>query len=326
MSGAANRREPFARNLIFVLMSVSVVCFLAFLSRPSPGEAGAVFPTGAQLKGFSLDHPLLVRSLVLLFNAALLLGAGFCVYFFLVLRKKDLSLAVLPPVCWSVWDVMRGGILFIYIGMVLALLNPFPAGREFAFIAYHFIAGGAAVLYLFGLVNGSGWRALDLIGIRARHLFRPFAAGLLAYVAFIPIFVGLVFVTAAVGRYGGVSLKPQSHFSLFIGPGSAWGYLFIIAFIACIGPVFEEIFFRGFLYRALRRKYGIFPAVVSSALFFSVLHFNIGTLLPIFGLGVLLAYVYERTGSLIAPVIIHVLQNSIAVAAVFVLIWIKNIY
>lgn len=294
------------------------------LPNPSPSVPGSIFPTMVQLKSFSAGYPIFVRGIALAVNAVFFLGTGLCVYHLFVVRKRDLSICVPAAVCWNIWDVARGGILFLYVGMVLGLLDPIPTGRDIRFITYNLIAEVVAVLYLLGLISGGIGRSLQAIGLRRGRFARQAVFGIAAYVAFIPVFIGLVLAAALLWRRLGIEPVPQRHLFLLARPHSTWGYLYLGAFVACIGPVFEEIFFRGYLFGALRKRWGILCAVLLSALLFSIIHFNAGVLLPVFGLGVLLAYVYERTGSLIAPIVIHVLQNSIALTAVYTLLWIRN--
>jgi membrane protease YdiL (CAAX protease family) len=75
-----------------------------------------------------------------------------------------------------------------------------------------------------------------------------------------------------------------------------------------VGPVTEELFFRGILYGYFRR-WGILPALFLSTLFFVLLH-------PVRALavtqtvgGVLFAAAYEIEGNLLVPITIHVLGN-----------------
>lgn len=83
-------------------------------------------------------------------------------------------------------------------------------------------------------------------------------------------------------------------------------------------PVTEEIFFRGFVFAGLAPRLGIPRAVAVSALVFSAFHIALGVLLPIFITGVLLAWLYHRTGSLWPGIAAHAGQNFLAVSAVIV--------
>ncbi len=78
---------------------------------------------------------------------------------------------------------------------------------------------------------------------------------------------------------------------------------------AIIGPVVEEIFFRGILYGFLRKK-GILAALILSTLFFVLPHAS-GTTIPVTQLigGILFAVSYELEKNLLVPITIHCLGN-----------------
>ena len=84
--------------------------------------------------------------------------------------------------------------------------------------------------------------------------------------------------------------------------------------IVVIAPIAEEVFFRGVVFNALRREATRRWAYLGSALLFSVIHLSPVTLVPIFLLGLVLARVYERTGSLLAPIVLHATFNGLSVA------------
>lgn len=83
-----------------------------------------------------------------------------------------------------------------------------------------------------------------------------------------------------------------------------------------VGPIGEEVFFRGFVYTGLRRKYGVRNGILLSSLFFGVTH-GIPWQIPYaFVAGIILAAVYEKTGSLYSPILIHIINNSLAVIGI----------
>ncbi|MFA5049893.1 MAG: type II CAAX endopeptidase family protein [Candidatus Micrarchaeia archaeon] len=77
-----------------------------------------------------------------------------------------------------------------------------------------------------------------------------------------------------------------------------------------IGPVSEELFFRGFL----TQKFGILP----SSIIFSLAHFAYGSYTQIigtFGMGLILAYIYKDSKSILPCILIHFLYNLSAILA-----------
>lgn len=79
-----------------------------------------------------------------------------------------------------------------------------------------------------------------------------------------------------------------------------------------IAPIAEEVVFRGYLYKAFRDRFKPSYAIVLSAALFSVIHLELLAAAPLFVIGVVLAYVYEKTGNIMAPITLHVLNNAIA--------------
>lgn len=75
------------------------------------------------------------------------------------------------------------------------------------------------------------------------------------------------------------------------------------------GPLAEEWMFRGMTYRRVRAVFGIWPAMLLSSLLFGVYHANMIQLLYTFPLGLLFAWYYEKSGSLLVPVLAHMSVN-----------------
>lgn len=112
---------------------------------------------------------------------------------------------------------------------------------------------------------------------------------------------------------------PTAEFIKTLG-GSA---LYLMAALAVIGPVMEEIIFRGFLYNMLRKftsermnsSLANVVAIFGSAALFGLLHMNLVALPFYMVLGAVYAEAYRRSGSLMVPIVGHVLNNSMIVVA-----------
>lgn len=87
-----------------------------------------------------------------------------------------------------------------------------------------------------------------------------------------------------------------------------------MALIATVlAPLAEETIFRGYLYPFAKRYAGKTVALIFTALFFGAAHGNLPLLLPLTLLGGIMAYAYERTGSLWSSIAIHFCFNSATV-------------
>ena len=92
-----------------------------------------------------------------------------------------------------------------------------------------------------------------------------------------------------------------------------------ILVIAVLTGFAEEFFFRGFIYHHMSvHGASKWLAVIVSAIFFAVLHFNYVQLLPLLCFGIALALIYEFSGSIYIGVTLHALNNALS------LIWLHT--
>ena len=92
--------------------------------------------------------------------------------------------------------------------------------------------------------------------------------------------------------------------------GPLWVSLLSVSIFA---PLFEEWLCRGLVLRGLLQKMRPFSAILISATFFAVLHMNPWQAIPAFVLGLLFGYVYYKTGSLKLTMLMHCVNNTMAV-------------
>jgi membrane protease YdiL (CAAX protease family) len=111
-------------------------------------------------------------------------------------------------------------------------------------------------------------------------------------------------------EWAGVETDPQAaeQALLVIDP---WLAVFAVVILA---PIAEELFFRGVVFNAWLREGGIRYAYLGSAALFAVIHLSAAAVVPIFLLGLALAWVYRRTANLLAPIAMHATVNGITVA------------
>jgi membrane protease YdiL (CAAX protease family) len=86
--------------------------------------------------------------------------------------------------------------------------------------------------------------------------------------------------------------------------------LVVIAF----APVFEELFFRGFVFPGLARAWGLALAIAVSGLLFSAAHLDYKSFIPIAGVGMVFAYAYWRSGTIFTTMLAHCAFNSTSIA------------
>jgi len=131
-----------------------------------------------------------------------------------------------------------------------------------------------------------------------------------------------IWATEVVVRFAFPAFKPPDH-SVFITLGSpevtTGMRVLAIAAAALFAPIGEELFFRGILQSAVKklapRRWGSrrhrWFAIGLSAVAFGLMHWGTPQFIPaLICLGVILGYLYERRGSLLVPIAVHILFNA----------------
>jgi hypothetical protein len=220
---------------------------------------------------------------------------------------------------WGFADVAKVIVVFFMAFFSLGALYPLcgychGGASDISFtVMVQFLAEFAALCVLFQCVSARWRGALGRLGLASGNVLSHVGAGVMGYVGFLPVLLLLTSFTEEAARRVGIRLEPQEQIGFFFADLSFPSLVFLVVFVAVVGPVFEEIFFRGFAYQAFRRRWSRWPSILVTALLFSALHASLAAFLPIMGLGVLLACVFESSGSLVPSIVIHVCQNSIAV-------------
>lgn len=216
-------------------------------------------------------------------------------------------------VAWTLALLIGGGAaLIITVRSIVALSGAQPAPGLISPLAYTLGTGIYLLLiagvYLFA-ARRAGWAAL---GVRR--------ASLLDYLLVMPIYIlgtiGLVAANLVVVTLTGVTENPQIEALSGGQTLSSIQLIMLLILVAGLAPLAEELFFRGMLYPLLRRHLGPAAAIGVNAGLFALAHF-IPTLLPgLFIIGLALAYLRERSGSIWPCVLYHIIQNSIALFAI----------
>ena len=110
----------------------------------------------------------------------------------------------------------------------------------------------------------------------------------------------------------GISMT-SSHFDL--GPFNFYTFLILI-YVVVLGPLFEELLFRGLILRTLDKYHRGFAILISSLLF-GMLHMNLQQGIVTFAIGCVLAYVSLKYDTLLLPIGMHMINNLVAVLVTY---------
>jgi membrane protease YdiL (CAAX protease family) len=132
------------------------------------------------------------------------------------------------------------------------------------------------------------------------------------------IFVGLISYLLIDGSY--LLFWPNRYGTEVIRTiktsGSSIDLSFYFLSAVLLGPVIEEVIYRGIFYSPYRKKYGPTKAVIITSVFFTMAHFA----LPSFLFSILLTVLYERTESIIPPIIAHSFHNLLVILSVLFIV------
>lgn len=234
------------------------------------------------------------------------------------------------PIAFEPFPAMWGLAEVVGISVVFMLALPFVAAAigladspSLAQLSAYAIAQNGLFIGLIAYVVRWRYRlAASDVGVRFER-WPPWAAlGLAAGALSIPLSTGaedlaIVVIGAFIGRPNAEAMAAREHTrdvltGILHGPLPTAQLVWILLLVCAVVPAGEELFFRGFVYGTLRR-WGRVLATLLSAFFFAAVHQQVVHFLPIFLLGILLALLYERSGSLLPPVLVHGVNNVVAI-------------
>lgn len=207
------------------------------------------------------------------------------------------------------WTVREGVLVWIFAVLLTVPFAIVIRTEDTLFLVLLTAQSGilfVLVVTWLGLRHGRGPEALGLEPPRKSQVLAGVRAGFLGVLLAYPITTAVVYLIQlatdeTVDLPNQIDLKAPPG-----GPTLAYiGFAVII-----VAPLVEESFFRGFLYPALRRIMSIRAAIVVSAALFGLAHLTFLVMVPTFVLGVILATMKERHGSLTAPIATHVVFNA----------------
>jgi len=220
---------------------------------------------------------------------------------------------------WSGIAAFFAGNAFLQV-LILAL--PIPAASLWHAILAGNILINTLLLLLLGIYlrwRGVSWQTA--FGGDTPPPFHPILAGVIGYFAIIPPLAIITQLVQLICRVLDIPATPQPIAELLATSGSVTIVGLIVALAVLVAPVFEEILFRGLAYPVLKKRWGLWRALVFVSLIFAVIHLHAPSAAALLVLGIALGLAYETTGSILTPITMHSLFNT---ANVFVLLHLRN--
>lgn len=236
------------------------------------------------------------------------------------------------PARWTWLDLLRAMAFALAVVAVCAVIvGGGYAALRFAGLSQHLSPLRPYGLGIIAVLLGMLLYGAALLGVLRYSIHKyelPWSALYMQYAGwsrylamlglYVPVQLGAGLIIALQARIAGHALDNPQHGMVTQAEHQHWSnYVGVFLAAAVIAPIVEEVVFRGFFYRLLRKRLPTWAAVPISAAVFAVGH-GIPVLIPVlFYLGVVFALVVERTRSLHCSIILHSLQNSVALLMLF---------
>ena len=104
----------------------------------------------------------------------------------------------------------------------------------------------------------------------------------------------------------------DSNYSKMVVEALNNNYILIFLLAVILGPICEEIIFRGYLFKILKIRLNNFYAIILNSIIFGIIHFELSAIIPAVILGISLSLIRLKTNNLIPSTIIHSLHNLLA--------------
>jgi membrane protease YdiL (CAAX protease family) len=220
------------------------------------------------------------------------------------------------PPRWPAWTaplaLFAALALTLFGGVVIALasaatgseLSKLPPAARIASVLFQDVALiASAVAFAALAARPRAWH----FGLR-RAPWRRFAGGLVA------VWVGFFAFSAAWVNALGIEQRDRLPKELGVDESTA-ALVAVTVLVTVVAPIAEEVFFRGYFFAALRSWTGAWPAAAITGVVFGAIHAGsapVGYLVPLAVFGFGLCVLYWQTGSLYPCIVLHALNNALA--------------
>ncbi len=226
----------------------------------------------------------------------------------------NLKIIYVVFVSWLATEI-AGGSLVQWLFKQIAVVGQGPLATAISTASTYAVSNAPALFYIYWFACRPSLSDLrETIKLRFRTeksgLFGLVGAGIVSWCAALPIVACACYIGS---KFLGSQGSSNPIINLVLDAAHSANGPAILLFYITLGvlaPLCEESLFRGFLYSNLRKRFGVGISLLVSASLFAAAHLDPGALIPLFSLGLVFGYVFERTRSLVPSMIAHGLWNA----------------
>ncbi|MFL3004607.1 MAG: lysostaphin resistance A-like protein [Candidatus Neomarinimicrobiota bacterium] len=209
-----------------------------------------------------------------------------------------------------------------FIIVFLSILSAFLTGGVITWFGVSYAESHQKIITFISFIVGQTFMIVPLIvflKFKKLPLFHSVRFKVLKYSTIKPVILfstGLIILSDEVDRIIQLFVPTPEYvldLNYLLKPESFLGATLLFIAVVILAPLGEEIVFRGFLQQILEKHWkDITQAILFTSLIFSLIHMNPYWFVQIYFLGVILGFLAWKTKSIIAPLILHSLNNSMA--------------
>jgi membrane protease YdiL (CAAX protease family) len=181
--------------------------------------------------------------------------------------------------------------------------------RDFLLSTLGFHVASLIFVHFFIQANQVSWKSF--VGCESARIRGMWLVTLGILAMALPVSLGLNYVSALTMTW--LELDPEQQMAVqILQETKRWDELLVFGTTAIVlAPVVEEILFRGILYRFIKQRAPASFALWMSSLLFATIHANAVTFIPLTFFAITLVWTYEKTRTLLAPILAHALFNAV---------------
>jgi len=198
----------------------------------------------------------------------------------------------------------------ISIFLIHSPLNPNPLNLS-VFLNFAIEIGIIIMIFMF--------ISKQSLGININTLYLP--SLLKVYTAVLPLTILALLLNTFILEILGIQPSLNPAIGLFFLLKHKLFIFILMVEIVIFAPIAEELFFRAFIYKFMKKKFSFFLSALFTSLIFAFIHRATLHILPLLILSFALCYLYEKTQNILTPITLHAIHNFLNLSF---LIAIKN--